>query len=58
MAYLISCSACAFQEVVRDEGDVLSHKERHEEEYGSPHTVEVETVEEQPMFRGGDSDHW
>lgn len=58
MPYFISCRACAFQEVVESEAQVLSQKEKHEADNGSGHTVAVETVEEQPLFRGGRSDHW
>lgn len=58
MAYFISCQSCAFQEVVHEVQDVISSKEQHVAAYGPSHTLAVETVEEQPLFRGGGSDHW
>lgn len=57
MPYLLSCRDCAFQQVVPNHDNALSLKDQHLAE-NDEHTVEFETVEEEPMFRGGVSDEW
>lgn len=50
MAYLMSCPACAFQQVVSDLREGQRLKERHEASYGANHTVEFEAISGQELF--------